>query len=108
MPPRISQHACDRWNERVRDTGGSWRARSRVEHALHASVTIPNRYACSRWVSKWNPKLDAAFRRSGTRYRFYPGAVLITNTKGSVITILEADEEDLAAVLVWLLLGCWT
>lgn len=103
---RVSLHACRRWNQRVRDEGSTWRANSRIESALRLSVTIPNRLA-ARWIRHHDPDLDAHFRRAGVRYRYYPGAVMITTTKHTVVTVLQSQDDDLATVLVWLMTGFW-
>jgi hypothetical protein len=122
--PRVSRHACDRWTERVvnkhaerAERAGhagrtepaaisSWQVRSRVEYAQRNAITIPNRYA-SLWHKRDDPKTRKLLRREGTRYSFYPGAVLVTNSKGSVITVLDASDDDLATMLVWLLMNEW-
>ena len=46
------------------------------------------------------------FRKQGIRYRFHPAGMLVIGGK-RVITVLPVTEDDLATVLVWMMLGQW-
>lgn len=108
QPAYVSHHACDRWNQRalgVDDGGDSWGARSQVQDAVKAAVLIPNRLT-ARWVPRYRKAATAQFRKQGIRYRFHPAGMLVMGGK-RVITVLPASEDDLATVLVWMMLGQW-
>lgn len=106
---RISIHACERWAERIEpaDKLTTWQARHRIQRVLRGAQRIPNRLAAARWVRKYQARADANFRKHGTRYYFTPNAVLVIGSKRTVVTVMEATPEDVATVLVWLMLGQW-
>lgn len=102
----VSHHACIRWCERIGNTSDTWAARVLIQIALNQAITIPNRYAVSRWVEKSIESHTAYSRRIGIRYHVAGAAIVITGGN-RVITVLKATEEDYATVLVFLIFGFW-
>ena len=102
----VSHHACIRWCERIGQTTNTWAARILIQIALNQAITIPNRYAVTRWVEKHIDSHTTHSRRTGIRYHIAGSAVVITGGN-RVITILKATEEDYATVFVFLIFGFW-
>ena len=102
----VSQHAAERWCERVGNTTDTWAARTLIQISVQGSLTIPNRLATPRWVLQPDENLTGLSRRQGIRYRISGVAVFVTGGH-RVITVLRATEDDLAMVLVWLMTREW-
>ena len=102
----ITQHAAERWCERIGTTTNTWAARGLIQISVRRSVTIPNRLATPRWVVEPDANLTALVRRKGIRYRISGTAVFVTGGH-RVITLLKATDDDLATVLIWFITGEW-
>lgn len=103
---KVSHHACIRWCERIGNTTNTWAARALIQIALNTSLTIPNRYAVTRWVEKISDSHTTYSRKHGIRYHIAGAAIVITGGN-RVITVLKASTEDYATVLTWLMTGFW-
>jgi len=103
---KVTRHACERWVERVGDTRCTWGARSTIQRAMLDALLIPGRLGGLRWNRKHLSQSDSRFRARGTRYYFHPKARL-TIASTTVVTISAADDDDLATVLVWKMMGFW-
>ena len=104
---KVSTHASERWLERFNDAENLGQARRRVQRAARVGRPIPNRLAVDLWHRKRSSKDVQRLRRQhGFRYRLMGTAVLVTQGH-TVITVLRATTEELAAVLVWQMMDQW-
>lgn len=96
----MSRHARERWHERI--------GKPAHVDTFRQAVLIPDRFALTLWGS-WKAQLTA--RRQGsagrsTAFRVTSAAVLVC--RGDVVaTVFALPVEQLAQVLVWLMLGQW-
>ncbi len=101
----VSEHAIQRWIERIGNTSNVVNARRLIEIAVNTSVLVPNRLASKLWVNRVFESVSAK-RRLGMRYRLTGNAVLVMSGQ-TIITILIPSDEDLATMCVWRLTGVW-
>lgn len=90
----LTLHALERWRSR---TGR--RAPRTVE-----GVLIP--YRLVKATRHWSWMTSKFGKDRGDRFAFAVGACILVHN-GRALTIANADDDDLATVLVWLMLGVW-
>jgi len=77
MTWRVSQHACDRWIERIDNTvTDTWVARYRFQSSIKDTFIVPNRLALTFWGKKVYAKRVARGRKvaSGVKAIVVPGS----------------------------------
>lgn len=109
----LTQHAIDRYVER---RAPAWLERSRalrdhlgrdgVRAAIRRSVDVPIRIGAQRWANKVSEARVRDWRRKKVRYHAAWPSVLIAVDR-TVVTVIRADDDDLATLLVHALIGVW-
>lgn len=99
-PKALSWHARTRWKERV--------GTALPADLLDRAVLIPPRLALPLWGSYGARLAHAKHGSAGRRTAFRVTASSILVCRGScVATVYVLPVEELAQVLVWLMLGQW-
>ena len=103
--PVVTTHAARRWTQRVR-LGTRRQAHDLVRLAHEGSVLVPYRLAAPRWAAR-DGRRPPKRQRSRTRFQVSASAVLVCRGR-SVVTVIALSVEELAGVMVWLVMGEWT
>lgn len=99
MPLHLTQHAIDRWSERVDPGLTPGRAAAALRSAAASGVPLPPRIIRSIWC-----RLGSRRARRCTTYLVSTRALLVVRS-GVIVTVFGVSEEQFASLVVWAVMG---